>query len=120
MLQVISNVDYFQVAYNGVETIIGGLVSQSALACIRENAVVQLREQKELNKLLLNCGSNIIINFIFSDSFNFNSKYYQIIKSVAEKNPSGVTKNLIHLGFDKSMIEWLSAKIMVDLTNSIE
>lgn len=117
----LDNIDYGQVFYSGVESLMPGWKTQAIIGCLRGATVAPLAEGSfDLSSVAESCFENIFWNIVSHGAIQSGSAISKKLQKAVESEPGNVVKNLKGIGFDKDMIEWIAAHTGVELTDFIE
>jgi hypothetical protein len=116
----LNNVDYGQVFYSGVESLIPGWKTQAIISCLRGATIVPLTGGSfDIFKVAKSCFNNIFWNIVSHQAIKTGSSISKKLKQTVVSSPSNFVKNLKNIGFDRDMVEWIGAHTGVELTDFI-
>jgi hypothetical protein len=118
--EALNNIDYGQIFYSGVESLLPGWRLQVGINCLREATIGSLNSGEfDIGDIAYTCFENLFFNAVSHGLIKKGSVISNKLENALQIAPDNVVKNLKTIGFDRDMVEWIASHTGVEITEFI-
>ncbi|SKB91505.1 hypothetical protein SAMN03080601_01488 [Alkalitalea saponilacus] len=112
-------IDWRSAVYSGVETFHSSWLQASTMTCLNMAFLEMGGMRYDYETVIFDCGQAFLTNFLANRLLKSRCRYSRLIERSLNNDAEATVKRLYSLGLDKDLVEWILAKVGVNLGNLV-